>query len=96
MYSSHTGKHPSHAISVSEEVRAYVRERNSDFRVCTSCGGPILLSTDIKPPKATDTEIYVEGHTIFISMFQARYIDRIDIEMIPQFCLYGTCERRPG
>ena len=76
---------PSRRITVSEGVRTYIRAKKCNFRVCTSCGGPILLSTMIKPPKATDLEIYVEGQIIYVSMYQSRYLDRIDEEMIPRF-----------
>jgi hypothetical protein len=72
-------------ITVSDEVKSYINQRKGNFRVCTSCGGPILLSTRIKPPKSTDQEIYVGDHIIYISMYQARYIDQIDSHMIPVF-----------
>ena len=27
-------------------------------------------------------------HTIYVSMYQARYLDRIDMSMLPRFCEY--------
>jgi NAD(P)H-flavin reductase len=78
----------SHEIIVTEDVRRYILDRKCDFRVCTSCGGPILLQATVKPPKSTDLEIYVGDHTIYISMYQARYLDRIDMSMVPRFCDY--------
>lgn len=82
----HSGR--SISIYVSEDVRSYIARRDCDFRVCTTCGGPILLSVDVKPPKSTDYEIFVEGHTIYVSMYQIRFLDRIDATMIPQYCDY--------
>lgn len=57
-----------HDIVVSDDVKSYILQRNIDFRVCTSCGGPILLSTTVKPPKSSDYEILSE--TI---LFTSRY-----------------------
>jgi hypothetical protein len=87
----HAGSHDAnetHRIIVSDEVRNYLRERKCDFRVCTTCGGPILLPTSVKPPKSTDYELFVDDMTIYISMYQARYIDRIDATMIPRYWQY--------
>lgn len=77
-----------HKIFISDEVKSYILQRKCDFRICTTCGGPILLSTSVKPPKSTDFEIYVEDYIIYISMYQARFMDRIDSNMIPKFCDY--------
>ena len=41
-------------VSIVPEVIEYINKRDCDFRICTSCGGPILLPTRIKPPKKTD------------------------------------------
>ena len=77
-----------HEIVVSDDVKSYVLQKNTDFRVCTSCGGPILLSTTVKPPKSSDYEIYVGDNIMYISMYQARDIDRIDMDMVPAYCNY--------
>ena len=78
----------SREITVSEDVRRYILDKKCNFRVCTSCGGPILLSTVVKPPKSSDLEIYVGDYILYISIYQARFIDRIDMNMIPRFCDY--------
>ncbi|KQC03471.1 MAG: hypothetical protein APR53_05080 [Methanoculleus sp. SDB] len=80
--------HPVHEITLTDEVRSFVRERKCDFRICTSCGGPILLPTTVKPPKSSDMEIYVDDQIIYVSVFQARYIDHIHMGMIPRFFGY--------
>lgn len=73
-------------IKVSDEVKDYVLEKKRNFRICTSCGGPILLSTSVKAPKSTDIEIYVGDFIIYVSMYQARFMDNINMDMIPQYC----------
>jgi len=88
MFTDNDNTTTGHRIVVSEEVESYVRERNMDFRVCTSCGGPILLSTTVKPPKSSDYEIYIGENIIYVSMYQARYLDRIDMDMVPMYCDY--------
>ena len=75
----------SQSIYVTGEVQSYVLARKRDFRVSTACSGPILLPTSVKPPKATDLQVPVGDHTIYISEYQARYIDSIHKGMIPIF-----------
>ncbi len=75
----------SQGIYVTEDVRAYVLQRKRDFRVSTSCSGPILLPVSVKPPKATDLQVPIGDYTVYISKYQARYIDSIHRGMIPIF-----------
>jgi len=63
----------------------YIEERDCDFRICTSCGGPILLPVNIKPPKKSDVLLQAASHTIYISIHQARFLDAIRADMIPFF-----------
>ena len=74
-----------HEIFISDEIKSFINEHNSDYRVCTSCGGPILLSTDVKPPKSTDIEYYVGDHILYVSVYQAPFIDRIDMDTVPLY-----------
>ncbi|MCE5339021.1 MULTISPECIES: hypothetical protein [unclassified Methanoculleus] len=76
---------PSRSIYVTDDVRSYVLQRKRDFRVSTACSGPILLPTSVKPPKATDLQVPVGDYTVYISKYQARYIDSIHRGMIPIF-----------
>jgi len=71
------------SIAIDPEVMAYIEKRDCDFRVCTSCGGPILLPVRIKPPKKSDLLLRAARHTIYVSIHQARYLDAIRTEMIP-------------
>lgn len=83
---SDTDSHPSeHTVFITEDVRTYILARKRDFRVSTSCSGPILLPTSVKPPKMTDLRVMVGDYTIYISKYQARYLDTIHKGMIPIF-----------
>jgi hypothetical protein len=70
-------------ISIAPEVIEYIEKRNCDFRICTSCGGPILLPVRVKPPKKTDLLLKSATHTIYISIHQARFLHTIQKDMIP-------------
>jgi len=76
---------PEDGVFVAPEVVEYVNRRNCDFRICTSCGGPILLSTRIKPPKRSDLLLKAGNQTIYVSIHQARFLHSITMEMIPFF-----------
>ncbi|MDD1685190.1 MAG: hypothetical protein LUQ19_04790 [Methanoregula sp.] len=72
-------------ITVVPEVIEYINRRDCDFRICTSCGGPILLPVRVKPPKKTDLLLMAGKHTIYVSVHQARFLSTIHMDMIPFF-----------
>jgi len=72
-------------VSIVPEVIEYINKRDCDFRICTSCGGPILLPTRIKPPKKTDLLLRAGNHMIYVSVHQVRFLYSIHMEMIPFF-----------
>jgi hypothetical protein len=72
-------------VFIAPEVLDYISKRNCDFRICTSCGGPILLPTRVKPPKKSDLLVQAGNHTVYISIHQARYLRAIGMDMIPFF-----------
>jgi hypothetical protein len=72
-------------IIIAPEVLEYINQRDCDFRICTSCGGPILLPIRIKPPKRTDLLLKAGSHLIYISVHQARYLHTIRMDMVPFF-----------
>jgi hypothetical protein len=78
-------RHPGDGIRVTDEVRAYLERQRHDMRLCTSCGGPVLLPISIHPPKPSDIRIRVGGWTVYVSRYQARYHDTIHAGMIPRF-----------
>ena len=73
----------SHSIFIDDEVIAYINERKTNFRISTSCGGPVLLPISYKPAKVTDVAISAGNYLIYISIYQARYIDHIHMGLIP-------------
>jgi hypothetical protein len=73
---------PAKQFHISEDVVNFIKEQKRDYRVCTSCGGPILLPVAIKKPKPNDIKVPVGGHILYISAVQARYIDVIDDSML--------------
>lgn len=83
MYSH--GRADLHDISIDPEVIEFMDKRDSDFRICTSCGGPVLLPVRIKPPKKTDLLVKAGNHTIYVSIHQARFLNAIQMEMVPFF-----------
>jgi hypothetical protein len=76
---------PVDGIRVTDEVRRYMAKRRHDMRLCTSCGGAILLPTSLHPPKPSDIRIQVGDWTVYVSRYQARYHDTIHAGMIPRF-----------
>lgn len=74
-----------HDITIDPEVITFINKRDSDFRICTSCGGPVLLPVRIKAPKKTDLLVKAGNHTIYVSIHQARFLNGITMEMVPFF-----------
>ena len=70
-------------VTIEPEVLSYIAKHGGDFRICTSCGGPILLPVQIKPPKASDLLLRAGKSIIYVSIHQARYLHTIRAEMVP-------------
>lgn len=83
-------------VTIVPEVIEYINKRDCDFRICTSCGGPILLPTRIKAPKKTDLLLKAGTHTIYVSVHQARFLNSIQMEMIPFFDDNELCGSEHG
>ena len=69
-------------IEVEEAVAAYIKEQRKDFRVTTTCSGALILPVSISPPKETDVAIRIGNNTLYVSIYQARWIKRIDRRML--------------
>jgi hypothetical protein len=69
-------------IYVDPEVVEYVKSSGQDYRLSTSCSGPIIIPVELKPAKASDIKVKCGDRTLFISRVQARYIDRVTMDMI--------------
>ncbi len=76
---------PSPGITLTEEVKRYLGEQPCDYRICTSCGGPILLPVSVKRPKSSDIRIPLGRRTLYISRYQAPFLHLIDDDMIPRY-----------
>ena len=69
-------------IAVDDEVKALIMRSEKDFRVCTSCYGPAVVTTDRKPSKSSDMQIKVGDNTLFISKVQLMYVNRVTMDMV--------------
>lgn len=69
-------------IKVAEEVVEYIKNNKRDYRVSTSCYGPVIVPIQVKPPKESDLKIKVGNQTLYISKVQARYVDIVTMDMI--------------
>ncbi len=69
-------------IQVDEDVKQMIMSEGRDYRICTACMGPALVTTDVKAPKDTDIKIPIGNNFLYISRIQARYIERVTMDMI--------------
>ncbi len=69
-------------IEVDEAVADYIKEQQKDFRVTTTCSGALVLPITISPPKETDVTIRIGKNTLYVSIYQARWLKRIDRSML--------------
>jgi hypothetical protein len=69
-------------ITVDPEVENLIKEAGCDYRVCTACLGPALVPTSVKGPKDSDVVIEIGSNKLYISMYVARYIARVTIDML--------------
>jgi hypothetical protein len=69
-------------IDVDEEIVEFLKNQNEDFRISTSCYGPILIPISMKSPKESDIKIECGDRILYISRVQASYIHRIDKSML--------------
>lgn len=69
-------------IKVDDDVREMISKSKEDYRICTACRGPALVPVSVKPPKETDLKIKIGERTLYISVVQARYMDRVSTDMI--------------
>ncbi|HJJ28473.1 MAG TPA: hypothetical protein O0X70_03680 [Methanocorpusculum sp.] len=87
-----TGPQAFAQIPVSQEVIDYMDERGGDFRISTTCSGPVLMPTRVKPAKSSDIAIRAGEHIIFISRYQISWIEEITMDLVPRFSFEGEHE----
>ncbi|MCL2711796.1 MAG: hypothetical protein FWD37_00770 [Methanomassiliicoccaceae archaeon] len=70
-------------ITVDDAVMEFIVAEGIDYRLCTTCSGPALVPTLIKPPKGSDIKIPVnELLTLYISRVQLGYVSHITMDMV--------------
>ncbi|MEA2046328.1 MAG: hypothetical protein U9N48_07420 [Euryarchaeota archaeon] len=75
------------SIKVDPDMEEYIKNSSTEFRICTTCEGPILLPVRLRPPKPTDLVMTVQGRKLYISAVQARRIKVINSSMLPKCTL---------
>ncbi|MCL1904716.1 MAG: hypothetical protein FWG19_01150 [Methanomassiliicoccaceae archaeon] len=69
-------------LIVDEEVKEFILAEGTDYRLSTTCSGPALVPTLIKPAKESDMKIPVGDYTLYISKVQLSFVSRITIDMV--------------
>ena len=58
------GTRPFSQVTVTDDVIAYIDKLGGDFRISTSCSGPVLMPVKVKPAKPSDVPIRADDHVI--------------------------------
>lgn len=85
-----------HDITVDQSVVNYINQSGQDYRICTSCSGPVMLPIGLKSPKANDIIIKIGENVLYISRVQARYIRKVTADMIYDPSVGLACNYYPG
>ncbi|MDW7731011.1 MAG: hypothetical protein SCH66_01125 [Methanolobus sp.] len=75
-------------IAVEKDVENFIKKAARDFRVCTTCGGPVIYPVEYSTPKDTDLMIEIGDNTLYVSRVQARYLRQIEMRMLERYCRY--------
>jgi hypothetical protein len=81
---------------VDQAVKDYILKSGRDFRVSTTCSGPVILPLEVKPAKDSDIKVKIGKNTLFISRVQARYIDHVTMEMMYDADIGLNCSLYPS
>ena len=69
-------------IMVEQAVIDFILTNKKDYRVSTSCSGPVVVPTEMKAPKESDLQVKVGDFILYISRVQARYISKVTADML--------------
>lgn len=83
-------------IPVEQGVIDFITQNKQDYRICTSCSGPVMLPVALKSPKSTDIIIEIGENKLYISRVQARYLRRVTSDMIYDPEVGMSCSAYPG
>lgn len=75
-------------LDVDPEVKAFILAHKKDFRLCTTCGGPVIVPIEMKDPKDSDIVVPIGSNRLYISKVQARYLRRIERHMLAYYERY--------
>jgi len=78
------GPRPLSPVTVTEDVIAYMDKRGGNFRISTSCSGPVLMPVKVNPAKPSDIPIKAGSHLIFVSQYQLPWITEISMRLVPR------------
>lgn len=79
-----------------QAVKDYILKAGRDFRVSTTCSGPVILPLEVKPAKENDIKVKIGKNTLFVSRVQARYIERVTMDMMYDADVGLNCSLYPG
>jgi len=83
-------------IKVDQAVMDYIMKTGRDYRVSTTCSGPVIMPLEVKPAKENDIQVKIGKNTLYISRVQARYIDIVTMEMMYDADVGLNCSLYPG
>ncbi|WP_298682525.1 hypothetical protein [uncultured Methanomethylovorans sp.] len=75
-------------LDIDPEVKAFILEHKGDLRLCTTCGGPVIVPVEMKGPKDSDIVMQIGPNKLYISKVQAHYLRRIEKHMLAYYERY--------
>ena len=83
-------------IKVDQAVMDYIMKTGRDYRVSTTCSGPVIMPLEVKPAKENDIQVKIGKNILYISRVQARYIYNVTMEMMYDADVGLNCSLYPG
>ncbi|MBN1134707.1 MAG: hypothetical protein JXA38_07350 [Methanosarcinaceae archaeon] len=74
--------HTKNGFIIDPDVESFILKSRKDFRLCTTCSGPVIVPTELKPVKPSDIRIKIGDNTLYVSRIQARFTRRIEKFML--------------
>lgn len=75
-------------IDIDPEVTAFILKHKGDFRLSTTCGGPVILPVEMKDAKNSDIVMQIGPSKLYISKVQMHYLRRIEKHMLAYYERY--------
>ncbi len=74
-------------IPVNQDVKDIISKAETDFRLRTTCGGPVIVPITYSPKKESDIKISIGNNTLYVSKVQAKYLREINMRMLEGYIL---------